>query len=66
MLLCAPVASTPCQRVFITAGMTVNKQRNSLLPENVNKLLCLRNWVNYRFVQTSIDNVKMKTTMKKN
>ncbi|KAM7312906.1 hypothetical protein ISCGN_009810 [Ixodes scapularis] len=24
--------------------MIVNKQRNSLLPENVNKLLCLRSW----------------------
>lgn len=47
MLLCVPVTSTPCERLFSTAGMTVNKQRNSLLPENVNKLLCLRNWTNY-------------------
>ncbi|KAH9374227.1 hypothetical protein HPB48_013712 [Haemaphysalis longicornis] len=47
MLLCVPVTSTPCERVFSTAAMTVNKKRNSLLPENVNKLLCLRNWMNY-------------------
>lgn len=48
MLLCVPVTSAPCERVFSTAGMTVNKQRNSLLPEKVNKLLCLRNWGNHR------------------
>ncbi|KAH9369719.1 hypothetical protein HPB48_007686 [Haemaphysalis longicornis] len=47
MLLCVPVTSTPCERVFSTAGMTVNKKRNSLLPENLNTLLCLCNWMNY-------------------
>ncbi|KAH9373020.1 hypothetical protein HPB48_003398 [Haemaphysalis longicornis] len=47
MLLCVPVTSTPCKRVFSTAGMTVNKKRNSLLPENDNKLVCLRSWINY-------------------
>ncbi|KAG0410623.1 hypothetical protein HPB47_012252 [Ixodes persulcatus] len=39
-----PVTSTPCERLFSAAGMIVNKQRNSLLPENFNKLLCLRSW----------------------
>ncbi|KAM7307501.1 hypothetical protein ISCGN_011137 [Ixodes scapularis] len=38
------VTSTPCERLFSAAGMIVNKQRNSLLPENVNKLLCLSSW----------------------
>lgn len=43
-VMCVPVTSTPCERLFSAAGMIVNKQRNSLLPENVNKLLCLRSW----------------------
>ena len=38
--LCIPATSTPSERIFPTAGYIINK-RSSLLPENVNTLVCL-------------------------
>ncbi|MEW8547090.1 MAG: hAT transposon family protein [Candidatus Thiodiazotropha sp.] len=39
--LATPATSVPSERVFSTAGYTVNKQRSSLASENVDKLIFL-------------------------
>ncbi|CAL9695883.1 unnamed protein product [Knipowitschia caucasica] len=43
--LAAPASSVPCERLFSVAGHIVNKKRAALLSENVNKLVCLSNWL---------------------
>lgn len=45
-ILCVPATSVPCERLFSSSGYVVNKMRSSLLPENVNVLVCLRDWLN--------------------
>ena len=35
----------PCERLFSSSGYIVNKMRSCLLPENVNALVCLRDWL---------------------
>ena len=39
--LCIPATSVPAERVFSTAGLVINQQRCSLLPENVDMLIFL-------------------------
>jgi hypothetical protein len=39
--LCAQ-ASTPCRRVFSTAGNTISQERSRLLPEKANMLIFLQ------------------------
>ena len=41
--LCIPATSTPSERSFSIAGNICTKNRNRLLPENVNMLCFLRN-----------------------
>ena len=41
--LCIPATSTPSERSFSIAGNISTKNRNRLLPENVNMLYFLRN-----------------------
>ena len=44
-ILCVPATSVPCERLFSSSGYIVNKMRSCLLPENVNALVCLRDWL---------------------
>ncbi|XP_065675534.1 E3 SUMO-protein ligase ZBED1-like [Hydra vulgaris] len=44
-ILCVPATSVPCERLFSSSGYIVNKLRACLLPENVNVLVCLRDWL---------------------
>ncbi len=44
--LSTPATTVPSERLFSAAGYIVNKRRASLLPENVDKLTCLHNWLN--------------------
>ncbi|XDV38559.1 hypothetical protein PO909_007933 [Leuciscus waleckii] len=43
--LATPATTVPCERLFSVAGHIVNKKRSALLSENVNKLVCLSNWL---------------------
>ncbi|XP_038594769.1 zinc finger BED domain-containing protein 4-like [Micropterus salmoides] len=43
--LATPATTFPCERLFSVAGHIVNKKRSALLSENVNKLVCLSNWL---------------------
>lgn len=43
--LATPANTVPCERLFSVAGHIVNKKRSALLSENVNKLVCLSNWL---------------------
>lgn len=44
-ILCVPATSVLCERLFSSSGYIVNKLRSCLLPENVNTLVCLRDWL---------------------
>jgi zinc finger BED domain-containing protein 1 (E3 SUMO-protein ligase ZBED1) len=43
----SPATTVPCERLFSVSGYVVNKKRASLEPANVNKLVCLSNWLNH-------------------
>ena len=43
--LATPATSVPCERLFSKAGQVVNKQRASFAPQNVNKRVCLMDWL---------------------
>ncbi|XP_060766177.1 E3 SUMO-protein ligase ZBED1-like [Neoarius graeffei] len=43
--LVTPATSVPCERLFSLSGHVVQKKRASLLSENVNRLVCLSNWL---------------------
>ena len=40
-----PATTVPCERIFSKSGLIVNKTRTALSPANVNKLVCLNNWL---------------------
>ena len=41
----APASTVPCERLFSLAGHIVQKKRSALSSDNVNKLVCLSNWL---------------------
>ncbi len=43
--LATPATSVPCERLFSLSGHVVNKKRASLASENVNRLVCLNDWL---------------------
>lgn len=43
--LATPASSVPSERLFSLSGHIVQKKRASLLSENVNRLVCLSNWL---------------------
>jgi zinc finger BED domain-containing protein 1 (E3 SUMO-protein ligase ZBED1) len=44
--LASTATTVPCERLFSVSGYIVNKKRASLEPTNVDKLVCLSNWLN--------------------
>nr|XP_025038056.1 zinc finger BED domain-containing protein 1-like [Pelodiscus sinensis] len=43
--LATPATAVPCERLFSLSGDVVNKKRAALSPTNVNKLVCLSDWL---------------------
>ena len=43
--LSPPATTVPCERLFSLAGFIADKRRAALLPESLNMLLCLKNWL---------------------
>jgi zinc finger BED domain-containing protein 1 (E3 SUMO-protein ligase ZBED1) len=43
--LASPATTVPCERLFSLSGNILNKKRASLSTDNVNKLVCLSNWL---------------------
>ena len=43
--LTTPATTVPCEPLFSVSGNIVSKKRASLSPGNVNKLVCLNNWL---------------------
>lgn len=43
--LATPATTVPCERLFSVSGNIVSKKRASLTPTNVDKLVCLNNWL---------------------
>jgi hypothetical protein len=46
-VLCIPATSAPSERIFSAAGLTIGKDRASLIPENVDDLIFLHNIVDF-------------------
>ncbi|XP_075779778.1 E3 SUMO-protein ligase ZBED1-like [Pelodiscus sinensis] len=44
--LATPATVVPCEHLFSLSGDIVHKKRAALSPVNVNKLICLSNWLN--------------------
>ncbi|XP_058619761.1 E3 SUMO-protein ligase ZBED1-like [Onychostoma macrolepis] len=40
--------TVPCERLFSLSGHIVQKKRATLSPDNVNRLVCLSNWLNVK------------------
>ena len=42
----SPAMNVPCELLFSLSGHVVNNKRASLSPDNTNRLVCLRIWLN--------------------
>lgn len=51
-LLCIPATSTPSERVFNVAGLTISARRTKLHPKNVDKIIFIHD--NYQLCKTSL------------
>jgi len=40
-----PATTVPCERIFSKSGLIDSKTCAALSPANVNKLVCLNNWL---------------------
>ncbi|KAL1006608.1 hypothetical protein UPYG_G00074390 [Umbra pygmaea] len=43
--LSTPATTVPCERLFSLSGHIVQKKRAALSPDNVNRLVCVSNWL---------------------
>lgn len=43
--LTTPASTVPCERLFSLAGHILQKKESALSSENLNKLVCLSNWL---------------------
>uniref|UniRef100_A0A8C1D0C7 Uncharacterized protein n=2 Tax=Cyprinus carpio TaxID=7962 RepID=A0A8C1D0C7_CYPCA len=46
--LSTPATTVPCERLFSLSGHIIQKKRATLSPDNVNRLVCLSNWLNVK------------------
>ncbi|XP_030247727.1 zinc finger BED domain-containing protein 1-like [Sparus aurata] len=46
--LSTPATTVPCERLFSLSGHIIQKKRAALSPDNVNRLVCLSNWLNVK------------------
>ena len=44
--LASPASTVPCERLFSLSGHVVNSKCASMSPDNINRLVCLNNWLN--------------------
>ncbi|KAI4892351.1 hypothetical protein NFI96_018662 [Prochilodus magdalenae] len=56
--LSTPATTVPCERLFSLSGHIIQKRRAALSPDNVNKLVCLNNWLSNVQIRTEI--IKLK------
>lgn len=48
MYLSTPATTVPCERLFSLSGHIIQKKRASFSPDNVNRLVCLSNWLSVK------------------
>ncbi|KAF0043699.1 hypothetical protein F2P81_005036 [Scophthalmus maximus] len=46
--LSTPATTVPCERLFSLSDHIIQKKRAALYPDNVNRLVCLSNWLNVK------------------
>jgi len=46
--LATPTTTVPCEQLFSLSGHILNKKRASMSSSNVNKLVCLSNWLHLK------------------
>lgn len=46
--LSTPATTVPCERLFSLSGHIIQRKRASLYPDNLNKLVCLSNWLSVK------------------
>ena len=44
--LASPATTVPCERLFCISEQVENSKHASMSPDNINRLVCLSNWLN--------------------